>query len=104
MFMSGVTWFGAVIVGVMSLGCFYWINEIYRSTTVDGTDHARFERAYTWGMVWMGLWQWSIAAFSGLYGSWAGAIPLIGAGAFLIFTGWFRWRTRHWRESRDAGS
>lgn len=93
---------GASIVGVMTLGCFYWINELYRaSRIVDGhMDRQRFERASSWGLVWMGAWQWSIAAFSGLYATWTGAIPLFGAGAFLMFSGWFQWRTRAWRQSR----
>jgi hypothetical protein len=103
--MSDVTWIGAAIVGVMSLGCFYWINELYRAShLVDGhMDRPRFERASSWGLGWMGLWQWSIAAFSGLYGTWSGAIPLLGAGAFLMFAGWFRWRTSDAAQSRRGG-
>jgi hypothetical protein len=98
-----VTWFGAAIVAVMTLGCFYWINELYRAYQVDGDGHMdrpRFERASSWGLVWMGFWQWSIAAFSGVFSSWPGTIPLFGAGAMLMFSGWFQWRTRSWRSAR----
>lgn len=90
---------GAVIIGVMTLGSFYWINELYRSA-ISTTNRPRFERASSWGLAWVGAWQWSIAAFSGLFSSWVAAIPLFGAGAFLMFSGWFQWRTRAWRASR----